>query len=493
MSHRLFARLSRRFAPAPDPVSRREFLRATLAAGAAALLSGHGAAAGRPIPDGRRVLVIGAGFAGLACAYELLAAGYDVHILEGRDRVGGRVLSLSNFVPGKNVEAGGELIGRNHPLWLAYAKRFKLKFLRVSEYEDLHAPVLLDGRALTAAEQQQLWEEWDAAVAPLNARSAAIDADEPWNSPDAAALDARSVGDWLSAQQLSPLTRRAIDVVLTADNGVAIARQSYLGLLTAIRGGGGEKFWTESEVLRCAGGNQQLALRLAEAIGPARILLQHKVAAVRVHADSVAVRDSDGRAYVGDHVVLAVPPPIWRSIAIDPPLPATLLPQMGCNVKHLSALSRAVWTDGDLAPDAVTDGHVAMTWDPTDAQAGAGAGLVAFSGGPGAEAIRALDAESRKRYYTATLDGLYAGYAGAVQATRFMDWPSDPWVGGSYSFPAPGQIMTQGPALRDGIGRLHFAGEHTCYRFAGYMEGALQSGVAAARRIAARDGVADVR
>ena len=65
-----------------------------------------------------------------------------------------------------------------------------------------------------------------------------------------------------------------------------------------------------------------------------------------------------------------------------------------------------------------------------------------------------------------------------------MDWPSDPWTKGSYSFPAPGQVTTQGPTLYDGIGRLHFAGEYTCYAFVGYMEGALNSGAAVAKRIA---------
>ena len=71
-----------------------------------------------------------------------------------------------------------------------------------------------------------------------------------------------------------------------------------------------------------------------------------------------------------------------------------------------------------------------------------------------------------------------------------MDWPSDPLAQAAYSFPAPGQIMSQGPTLRHGIGRLHFAGEHTCYKFVGYMEGGLNSGASLARRLAVRDGVA---
>ncbi len=72
-------------------------------------------------------MIIGAGFAGLACAHELLAAGCDVTLLEARSRAGGRVITLRNFVKGKNIEGGAEFIGSNHPAWLAYAKHFGLE------------------------------------------------------------------------------------------------------------------------------------------------------------------------------------------------------------------------------------------------------------------------------------------------------------------------------------------------------------------------------
>jgi monoamine oxidase len=70
-----------------------------------------------------------------------------------------------------------------------------------------------------------------------------------------------------------------------------------------------------------------------------------------------------------------------------------------------------------------------------------------------------------------------------------MDWPADAWTRAGYSFPAPGQVMSVGPLLRKGSGRVHFAGEHACYKFVGYMEGALHSGVDLAKRLAVRDGV----
>ena len=68
---------------------------------------------------------------------------------------------------------------------------------------------------------------------------------------------------------------------------------------------------------------------------------------------------------------------------------------------------------------------------------------------------------------------------------RFMDWPADPWTLGGYSIAAPGQLTAFGALLHESIGRVRFAGEHTCPAFAGYMEGALQSGVRAAQSIIA--------
>ncbi len=70
-----------------------------------------------------------------------------------------------------------------------------------------------------------------------------------------------------------------------------------------------------------------------------------------------------------------------------------------------------------------------------------------------------------------------------------MNWPKDVWSQASYSFPAPGQVTTYGPLLVKSYMEdcLHLAGEHTCFKFVGYMEGALQSGVRVAKAIQQRE------
>jgi monoamine oxidase len=162
---------------------------------------------------------------------------------------------------------------------------------------------------------------------------------------------------------------------------------------------------------------------------------------------------------------------------------------MGTNVKFLMAVGGPFWRRAELGPELMTDGPVSATWHATDGQRGAGEALVAFSGGTAADTCREWTPAARNENYLAELQKVYKGVRPAYVKSRFMDWPSDPWVKASYSFPAPGQVTAQGPTFRQGIGRLHFAGEYTSYAFMGYMEGALNSGASVARRIAVKDGV----
>jgi monoamine oxidase len=127
-----------------------------------------------------------------------------------------------------------------------------------------------------------------------------------------------------------------------------------------------------------------------------------------------------------------------------------------------------------------------MTWESTQGQRTAGAAMVAFSGAAAADECRGWSPTERTSRYLAALEPSYRNIRGSFVRARFMDWPADPWVKASYSFPAPGQVTTMGPLMAQPIGgRLHLAGEHTCPAFVGYMEGALQSGVREAARIVA--------
>jgi monoamine oxidase len=483
MPRPLFARLARRYDP-PSAFERRQFLKLTLAASAGLLLSGSDALTETP---GRRcgtqrVIIIGGGLSGLACAYELMHAGCDVTLLEARHRIGGRVLSLPNLLRGKSVEAGGEFIGRNHPTWLAYARRFGLELFEVDEDAPLDEPVILGGQRLGPQAAKALFEEMKIATQRMTADAVEVNADAPWTSPRAAELDRLTAARWLQALPVSRLCKVAFASQLASYNGCAVGRQSYLGNLAQVKGGGLESFWTESDVYHCRGGNQRLALKFARALGQ-RLRLETPVTRLQAKDDQATVHCASGETLTADDVVLAVPPSVWPGIRFEPELPQELRPQMGPVVKYLSVVDRRFWESERLGPNAKTDGMVSVTWDATWGQPGPGAVLTAFSGGPAATVCRRRWSQNRNKAYRDVLEALYPGYTKHCTAACFLDWPGDPWTQGGYSFPAPGQVMAVGPILHSGLGRLHFAGEHACYKFVGYMEGALSSGVSVARRL----------
>ncbi len=487
MSQSLYSVLHRRYGPVETQLSRRAVLRAALAASAGLLMSGCETGGPARRRNAGRVIVIGAGFAGLACAHELRSAGFQVTVVEARRRVGGRVLSFNDangtsFIPGRNVEGGAELIGLNHPTWQAYAKQFKLPLLDVSESE-APPPIHLQGRTLNDEEGARLYEEMEAPIQAFTADAAQIDADRPWLSPEAQEWDRMSPAERLESVAATDLAKYATIVQLSADNAVPADRQSYLGLLASIKGGGLERYWTHSETHRCRGGNQSLAFALATSIRDENIILGMPVAAISVDSHLAMVTLGDGRLLEADEVVLAVPPSLWGGIMISPELPASLTPQMGLAMKYLTQVRSRFWEAQGRSPDAFSDGPVAMTWESTDGQEGDGAvGLTGFTGGPAC--VRFL--EARAATGQDELERLYPGFKDQFVQERVMAWPRDPWTRAGYSFPAPGQVTAHGPTLHDGLGRLHFAGEHTCYQFCGYMEGALHSGARVARQIAAR-------
>jgi monoamine oxidase len=485
-----YNRLKRQHTPKEELVSRRLFLKQMALASGALLLSNCapgriGSRGGKP-----RVIIAGAGFAGLAAAFELRAIGYDVIVLEARDRVGGRVLSFSDFPSGRNVEGGGELVGSNHPMWMAYSDRFGLTFLDMSADEEYDEPFYLQGRMLDISEVEQMYEEMDAAATAMTEDAVPINADEPWNSPNASELDLRSTADWLASLQLSDLGRHAAGTELMHNNGTPTARQSYLGNLTQVKGGGLDAYWTESEVFRCDGGNQQLAHKLAEAIGEENIRLNDPIVRVVISDGDVRVTTASGASYEADDFILATPPSVWNKIQMDPPLAAALTPQMGISVKYLAHMKSRFWYPIGTSQYSFSDTDTGLTWEATDAQVGdKNVVHTSFSSAAIAEAHRARTPEERDRAMKAAMEKVYPGYSENFVSSRFMNWPSDPWTMAAYSFPAPGQIVSMGPVLREGQPRLHFAGEHTCYKFVGYMEGGLTSGAELARRLAVRDGV----
>jgi monoamine oxidase len=413
-------------------------------------------------------IIIGAGLSGLTCAYELATAGHKVKIFESRDRIGGRVHSRKDFAIGKNVEFGGELIGSNHPHIISYAQKFNLELMNVSN-NNLPSPAIFKNQKMV---HEQFKDELKIIFELMNDASININVDEPWNSPNAIQLDNTPVSDWISKLNISDMAKHIFGFQLEADNAVPLHKQSLLANLTLCKGGGFEKFWEESESYRIKGGNQQLAFEFAKRIGHEKILLNHQVDSI---SDVVNCR---GTRHAADVIILAIPPSVWHNIKFIPELPNVLTPQMGMNTKHLSLVNGGFWKG--VSPNSWGDRHINQTWSGTDGQDESDeSALVSFSGSDSAMKVH----ESEGSEVLKELEEFYPNINNHVTKTYLVDWIADIWTRCGYSFPAPGEITKIGPILKNGIGNLQFAGEHTCYQFVGYMEGAVCSGASLANRL----------
>jgi monoamine oxidase len=428
--------------------------------------------------------VIGAGLAGLACAHELRSVGCEVLVLEARNRLGGRVKSLANVLPGRVAEAGGEFFGTNHLTAQAYAAKFKLELVEAGQSESSQPePIRLNGQLIR--EVAALEEEEKEAQRLLTEAARPIVAERPWESPNARSLDHTPTSVWLNRLDISALGKRLLETRLVLDNGVALNRQSLLGNLAQIHGGGLERFWSDTETHRCRGGNQQFASHLAEGIGLDRILLRCPASRIEVTERGAVVIDVCGKRRHADDVVLSAPPSTWRRIEFSPPLPPVLAPQMGSAVKFLLQVKNHFWERRGCPPSAISDDGAGLLWlgTETEVQGDSREVLVGFVGGPEATRWSRCGSQARIQRYIDLVNALQPGLLNALERIQFVDWNNEKWTAGGYSFPAPGQITAQGKLLSESLGRLHFAGEHTCYAFVGYMEGALKSGVTLAKRI----------
>jgi monoamine oxidase len=444
----------------------------------------------------RKIAVIGAGLSGLCAAYELRGLGYDVTVYEARDRVGGRVHSLHNFVDGRVAEGGGELIGANHPLWNSYKHQFGLTFSDVHDYGN--SPFRFQGTTLTADKSKHLIDEMEEQLKLLtNLAATIVDPFEPWTNRNAESLDAISIGEWICKAKCSLLCRHAISVMLAADNGIPTSKQSLLGVLAMVKGGGLDRYWTDTELYRCEGGNQKLAHHFQTWLNKTEektVILKSPVR--RVFRDESRIRlmiDGCGMADADD-VILTIPPSVWNTIEFEgwPDLRARLSipPQLGANVKYLMRFTQRFWQQFASAPTLSDDGPVDLTWETTEANKTGDYVMVAFSGAVDAEKCANWPDTDRKGNYLQALREPYPGIDENFRDEMFMNWPQEEWTLGSYYFPRIGEVTKWGPFWRAGFEDwLHFAGEHTSYAFMGYMEGALSSGYRLARRLAVRDGL----
>jgi monoamine oxidase len=487
----IFSRLRRalRLARLPETKVRERLSRREVLGMGALGLVGLACGAGLPRPARSRanVAVVGAGIAGLHCARLLARAGARVRVFEAANRVGGRMLTLRDRLPGGQVaELGGELVDSSHRTIHALARELELGLddLRAGGGEESW---FFGGRSLDEREVAL-------ALRPLAAKMAA-DVSAARDGEGATRLDEMSLAAWLDGAGASPLARSVIEAAYVGEYGRELDQQTVWNLLSIFD-------YETLDPLRIFGdsderwhlhdGSDALTTALAQELGD-RIVLGARLVALADRPDgSLRLsfdRDRGAREETCDHVVLAVPFTVLR----DVDLRVSLLPDKrrvirelgyGTNAKLVGAFSSRPWRAAGRSGSALTDAPIQCLWDASIGQPGESGALVDFLGGRAGMAAGDGTAEERMADALPSIETIFPGSRAAYatgSAVR-MHWPSAPFAKGSYSCYGPGQASFRGIEGRR-EGNVHFCGEHTSVEFQGFMEGAAESGARAAREI----------
>jgi monoamine oxidase len=397
------------------------------------------------------VIVVGAGFAGLAAAAELDRAGLDVVVLEARDRVGGRVWSETVSAPDGTecvIERGGEFV--------------------LSGYEKLEA--LVDQHGLSLADTGMSYYVREPRGVP-GVDAATLGSAGASVARAARASEARSV---VGAVTASGISSSLAEVVL-ARVEISCALEAELLAPTVL------EHVASFEPLpshRIAGGNQGLALALAEALGRDRIKLATPVLALDRSGGRVRVIVAGGELEA-DMALLALPVSVLRDLPIDPPLP-----DWKRDALERIAIGHAAKLHVPLADPAAPSAVMSVRdrfwcWTARGADGTVAPVLNCFAGSP--PALRRLALNVGPVRWSGLAADLRPDLSLLTSDAVLTIWDDDPWARGAYS--VEGLAVADAAQLEAPVDALHFAGEYAAGPWSGLMEGALRSGTRAAAEI----------
>ena len=439
------------------------------------------------------VVVIGAGLSGLNAAMLLEEQGYKVQVIEGRDRVGGRLLSLRD-IPG-NPEAGGNGIGSGYGRMIDIVERLGIPMLNSAGRAQITPfELYLDGERISA-------EQW-----PTHARNILPEAYKAF-SPRLVPLvllrqtnPLASFEDWYDAKSKphdisvydvfknNGFTDEQIDLTynLNVPYGTSAHDISALmmwfndGWVASMEGG-------EPVQLSAIGGNMTIAEAMAKALS-SEVHIGRQVVGIRSDDSGAEVVCGDGTVYKADRVVCSLPLPVMRYIKFDPYLPSVmakgiaLVPYFPMTQVHLVA-KEPFWEADGWSPDMWTDtvaGHVIANRhnvDNTDVTS-----LTAWARGFTALQLDQVSPEEGKAWVISEFERIRPSAKGKLEAPQIKSWLRDPFANGDYAVWEPGQVTEFLHAIGQPHGNIHFCGEHTALSNRG-MEGAMESGERAAFEI----------
>jgi monoamine oxidase len=433
---------------------------------------------------GTSVLVVGAGLAGLSAAVRLMKDGARVVVVEARDRVGGRVLTIRDvFAKGQHAEAGGDFIDGSQEDIRRLADEYGLKiatiirqgfsFVRAKGNGQIH------GRP---TKSERAWKPIIDRAKPLI--DAYRRAEQHWESAVVRSMAQRSVRQWLDDIDADGDMRAMVRGL----RGFFLADPEDLSLLVLI-----EQLATEAPgqepMGRIQGGNDRLPKAMAVELGEA---LHLNTAARAVHDNHTSVtvtmeHRGDRTQIKADYVILAVPLTTLRAIEIVPNLPleqADVFARLkyGRVTKSLLQFDRRFWKRKGRSPAYGTDAPTGAIWDANEEQRGRLGILTLMAGGQASEDTQKILAQQG-------VDGLVRGIewlkpdGAELLHSHHVTWEHDTWAQGGYAYFDSSFDPVCRPWLARPHGRLLFAGEHTSIKWQGYMNGAVESGLRAAAEV----------